>query len=183
MAVGLSLPQVDTLGILAFMEYLLQAGMTSANITKHLTAIGSCCIIYNIDTAPFRDNRLPLFIKAIKINNPLHPSWKLKLVINENMLYSIFAVCPSLPFPEVFKALYLFAYFSFLRLSGILPHSLALSTEPDIYAREISFFSQQNSVVVVKWTKTLQDRCKVASVSIPNLGASPLCPVAALKDM
>ena len=38
-------------------------------------------------------------------------------------------------------------------------------------------------MVVVKWSKTLQDRCKMTSVSLPNLGASPLCPIAALKDM
>ena len=109
-AVGLSLPQADTLDILAFMEYLLQAGMTAANITNHLTAIRSCCIIYNIDTAAFRDNnRIPLFIKSIKINRSLQPSWK--FVTDENMLYSIYAVCPPLPFPQVFKALYLLAYF------------------------------------------------------------------------
>ena len=28
---------------------------------------------------------------------------------------------------------------------------------------------------MVKWSETLQDRCKVASVSLPNLGASVLC--------
>ena len=44
-------------------------------------------------------------------------------------------------------------------------------------------FSQSGAVVVVKWTQTLQDRCKVASVSLPNLGASPLCPIAALKAL
>ena len=111
-AVGLFLPQVDTLDILAFMEYLLQAGMTAANITNHLTAIRSCCIIYNINTAPFRDNRLPLFIKSIKINRPLQPSSK--LVVDENILYSICATSASLPFYSTFKALYLLAYFSFL---------------------------------------------------------------------
>ena len=40
-------------------------------------------------------------------------------------------------------------------------------------------FLQSGAMVVVKWTKTLQDRCKVASVSLPNLGASHLCPITA----
>ena len=41
----------------------------------------------------------------------------------------------------------------------------------------------QGVVIVVKWTKTLQDRCKVVSVSLPNLGSPTLCPIAALKLM
>ena len=118
-AVGLSLPRVDTLDILAFMEYLLQAGVTATNINNHLTAIRSCCIIYNIDATPFRDNRIPLFLKSININRS---TWK--FVLNENILHSIYAVCPCLPTPEVFRALY-FLFFSFLRLSSILPHSVA----------------------------------------------------------
>ena len=119
-AVGLSLPQVSTWDILAFMEYLLQAGMTASNITSHLTAIRSCCIIYSIDTTPFSDNRIPLFIKSIKINRSFQPSSK--NIIDEKLLDSICKVCSHLTFPEVFKSLYLLAYFSFLRLSSILPY-------------------------------------------------------------
>ena len=44
-------------------------------------------------------------------------------------------------------------------------------------------FSQYTAVEIFKWSKTLQDRCKVVSVSVPNLGASSLCPIAALKGM
>ena len=130
-AVRLSLPQVATLDILTFMEYLLQTGMTAANITNHLIAIKSC-IIYNIDTPPFRDNRLPLFINSIKINRSLQPSFK--LIIDENILDSICKVCCHLPFPV---ALYLLAYFSFLRLSSII-HWLHL-IELGIYVWEILY--------------------------------------------
>ena len=178
-AVGLSLPEVATLDILAFMEYLLQAGMTAANITNYLTAIRSCCIIYNIDITPFRDNRIPLFIKSIKINRSFQPSSK--VIIDKNVLDSICKVCSHLPFPEVFLALYLLAYFSFLRLSSILPHSLTTFDRTRHLCIGDIIFSDQGAVIVVKWTKTLQDRCKVASVSLPNLGASVLCPIAALK--
>ena len=181
MAVGLSLLQVSTLDILAFMEYLLQAGMTAANITNHLTAIRSCCITYNIDNTPFRDNRIPLLIISIKINRSFQPSSK--TIIDEDMLDSICKVCSHLPFSEVFKALYLLAYFSFLRLSSILPHSLATFDRTWQLCIGDIIFSNQAAVIVVKWTKTLQDHCKVASVSLPNLGASVLCPIAALKVM
>ena len=37
--------------------------------------------------------------------------------------------------------------------------------------------------MLIKWSKTRQDRSQVNSISIPVLGNSPLCPVSALKAM
>ena len=129
---------------------------------------------HNIDTTPFRDNRIPLFIKSIKINRSFQLSSK--IIIDESMLDSICKVCSHSPFPEVFKALCLLLYFSFLRLSSILPHSLATFDRTRHLCVGDIIFSRQGAVTVVKWRKTLQDRCKVAFVSLPNLGGSVLCP-------
>ena len=38
-------------------------------------------------------------------------------------------------------------------------------------------------MVVLKWSKTLQDRVKVATISISALGQSKLCPWRALREM
>ena len=37
--------------------------------------------------------------------------------------------------------------------------------------------------IVVKWSKTIQDRISTATVVIPCLGNLPLCPVSAIKTM
>ena len=91
-----------------FMEYLLQAGMTAANINNHLTAIRSCGIIYNCDTTPFRDNRIPLFLISVKIYRALQPT--IKFVVDENILYNIYSVCHRLPFPKVFGGNFFFPF-------------------------------------------------------------------------
>ena len=44
-------------------------------------------------------------------------------------------------------------------------------------------FVFQRATIVVKWSKTLQDRVKTTTVDIPYLGASALCPIAALERM
>ena len=44
-------------------------------------------------------------------------------------------------------------------------------------------FAFQRAVIVVKWSKILQDRVKTTTVDMPYLGASALCPIAALKRM
>ena len=58
-AVDLSLPEVSALDVLAFIEYLAQSGMSSDNIKSHITAIRSMSIMYGLNTAPFRDQRIP----------------------------------------------------------------------------------------------------------------------------
>ena len=105
---GLSLPQITTLDLLAFMEYLLQSGMNTSNANDRFTAIGSMCIIYNCNTSPFRNNRIPLFIKAVKINRPLQPN--LSFLIDETLLQAIMDTCASLHSPIVCRALYLLAF-------------------------------------------------------------------------
>ena len=115
--VDLSHPGVSSLDILAFMEYLAQSGMSPDNITNHLTAVRSMVIIYGYNTAPLR---VPLFIKSLKINRPF--TAKLQLLIDDTLLLQIVTVSAHLQFPLVYKALYLVAFFSFPRLSNILPH-------------------------------------------------------------
>ena len=118
---GLSLPQVSTIDILAYMEYLHGNGMSPSNITNYVTGIRALHILYGLETHQFRDQRLPLFIKALQINRPLKPT--IVLTLDVELLERIVNISLQLQFPLVFQSLYLFCFFSFLRLSNILPHS------------------------------------------------------------
>ena len=179
--VDLSLPEVSALDVLAFMEYLAQSGMSPDNITNHITAIRSMSIMHGLDTAPFRDQRIPLFVKSLKINRPLAPV--IKLVIDHTLLLQIITVSGYLQFPLVYKPLYLLAFFSFLRISNILPHAAKNFDSTRHLCVGDVVFAFQRAVIVVKWSKTLQDRIKTTTVDIPYLGASALCPIAALQQM
>ena len=179
--VDLSLPAISSLDVLAFMEYLAQSGMSPDNITNHITAIRSISIIYGLDIAPFRDQRIPLFIKSLKINRPLAPV--VKLVIDHTLLLQIVTVSAHLQYPLVYKSLYLLAFFSFLRLSNILPHTIKKFDKSRHLCVGDVVFAFQRAVIVVKWSKTRQDRVKTTTVDIPFLGSSALCPISALKQM
>ena len=41
--------------------------------------------------------------------------------------------------------------------------------------------AEDQVIIVIKWSKTIQDRQEVQTVSLPNLRFSPLCPVTALR--
>ena len=179
--VDLSLPGVTSMDILAFMEYLVQSGMSPDHITNHLTAARSMCIVYGVNTIPFRDQRIPLFTKSLKINRPFAP--KLSLLIDETLLLKVVTASAGLQFPHMFKTLYLLAFFSFLRLSNILPHTASTFDKTRHLCVADVIFADSKAVILLKWSKTFQDPVKTTTVNIPSLGASALCPVKALRAM
>ena len=122
-AANLSLRQATTLDILAYMEHLLQSGMSASNITNHVTGIKAMFLAYVMNPGVLTDNRIALFLKSVRINRPLQP--QILLTLDVPLLEKIIHVCYQFQHPPVFQALYSFCFFSFLRLSNILPHSVA----------------------------------------------------------
>ena len=68
-------------------------------------------------------------------------------------------------------------------LSNILPHSAAKFDVTRHLARGDVNFGPHACTVLVKWSKTMQDRKETTTIFLPLLGSSVLCPVSALKAM
>ena len=81
----------------------MKFGMSPDNIVNYLTAIRCLAIIYAIDTSPFRINRIPLFVKSLKINRRFQP--KLSFVVDEHLLLNMITVSQHLPHSLVFDCL------------------------------------------------------------------------------
>ena len=97
--------QVTTVIILA----LHQKGLSQANISNNLAGIRAMFIVYGLNTAPFKDERVPLFIKSLKINAPL--SLRGQKIISIQVLEQIVATSQTLQHPLLFQTLYLFTFF------------------------------------------------------------------------
>ena len=104
----------------------------------------------------------------MKINSNFTPTIHASITVDT--LNQILQVCTVLPSPEIFTALYLFAFFSVLRLSNILPHSIKAFDSTRQLCQGDIIFSASHTVIIVKWSKTLQDRKTFATVAIPVLG-------------
>ena len=179
----LSMHQISTMDILAFMQYLYESGMSPDNIVNHLTAVRSLSIIYACDTSAFRDHRIPIFIKSLKINRVFQP--KIKLLVDEDLILRIVTVAHHLPNSQVFipSFFHLFCFFSFIRLSNILPHAVyGFDATRHLCVWDV-IFSDAGARVIIKWFKTIQDRVFSTTVNIPSLGASALCPIIPLRSM
>ena len=121
-SVGLHLSQVNTVIVLAFMEFLHKNNSSPANISNYLAGIRAMDIVIGLDTKAFRDDRLPHFVKSLNINAPL--ARRVLNLISVELLHKIIMACEQPQTPHIFKPLYLFAFFSFLYLSNIPPHSV-----------------------------------------------------------
>ena len=89
----------------------------------------------------------------------------------------------QLQFSLIYKVLYLLAFFSFLRLSNILPHSVNSFDKIRYMCVGDVIFSDHRTVIVLKWSNTFQDHVKTTTLDIPYLGCSTLCPVQAFSAM
>ena len=148
-AAGLPPCQVNTDILLSFMEFLHLNSISSSHIANYMAALRAFHIVRALGTESFKDERIPLFLKSLKIQAPFCPS--VKTHIDISTLEAIFFQCQSLPYPEIFRPLYLLCFFSFLRLSNILPHTIKSFDSTKQLARGGGFISvNQDAVVLVK---------------------------------
>ena len=172
MAAGLLCYQVSVHLLLAFLEFLDHYGIAASQLQNHLTATRALHILHGLDTSAFRDERLALFVKAIRLQTPFNPSIPAHLDIT--LLKRIIKQCDNMQFPVVFKPLYQVVFFSFLRLPNVLPHSVASFDHTRQLARDDVIFGDSGAVLLLKWSKTMQNRKDFATVLLPNLAGSNL---------
>ena len=84
---------------------------------------------------------------------------------------------------HIFKAAILLAFFSFLRISNLVPHSISGYNPLKHLSRGDLIFAPLGTNILIMWSKTLQNKDKVKVIKVPSLGKSPLCPVAAVKQV
>ena len=180
-ASGLSLGKVNIYVLLAFLEYLHSNALTAANISNYLAGIRAIFILHDLPTHMFKDQRIQMFVKSLQIDRPL--TIKSTPVFSIDMLRDIVIQSQKFEFSHIFAALYLLAFYSFLHLSNIVPHSFMGFDISRHLARGDVIFGDTSAVIIIKWSKTNQLRNKVHYVTIPKVPQSLLCPFLALKTM
>ena len=164
---------------LAFLEFLVFNQLFQASINNYLSAIKTMLQLYGLPSLAFRDHRISYFTRALKLQAPLRVS--LKSIIDIPLLHDIVTACNSMYMGQIYKACFVTSFFTFLRISNLVPHTLSSFNPLEQLARDDIFFGPPVAHILVKWTKTLQSRNAVKILKIPSLGRSPLCPVTALK--
>ena len=151
--------------------------LSVSQMANYLSAIKSTFTIYGLDVSCFTDQRLKLYQRAVQIHAPL--SVKLNKIIDIALLKQIVHQCDLTYMGQIFKAIYLLSFFSFLRLSNLVPHCVGAFSPLRHLARGDLIFKPEKVIVMIKWSKTMQKNNQLKLISIPRLAKSPICPVRA----
>ena len=178
----MSLPhQPSVHSLLAFMEFLYVNSISHKVILNYVSSIKQAPRRFDWDLTPFSHRLIQSYLRSIAINPTSLPTPR--GIFDLHTLASISWACTILDDPILFRAAFLLAFFAFLRMSNVAPHSkYKFDTKRHILRQDV-IFQESGAHILIKWTKTLQDRSAHHFVQIPALQNRNLCPVLVLQQL
>ena len=163
------------------MQFLVVNGISKNTIANYLSAVKYYFTMYDLDVAVFAHPKIHLFLRSLTINRSLN--CKMQGIIDMALLRDIVQATIISPHSIVYRAIFLTAYFSFLRISNFAPEK-AQSFDPSRHlSRGDVIFAPPGAHLIIKWAKNNQNRDHVHVVQIPALSYVQLCPVTALRHI
>ena len=173
--------EIDVNVILSFCECLVVNCCSVSMISNYLSAIKANFVLYNMSYSLLDHPRIKYFQKAMRINRPL--ALTSHNIIDLHMLERISKACDHLNFPEVFRAIFLTGFFGFFRLSNLAPHSIMTFDPSRHLIGQDLFFTTKLVKILIKWSKTMQNRDAVQVISLPKVSNRAICPYRALRAL
>ena len=129
-------------------------------------------ILFHLDQLVLEDPKIKYFIKFVRINRPL--SFTHRNIMDLDTLRKFVYWCAHSYMGIVYKAVFLTAFYGFLRPSNLAPHS-RLSFDPSrhITAGDV-IFAKKIVKIILKWSETNQNRNSAHVLSLPKLRSSNL---------
>ena len=165
---------VDCKFVLSFFECLAAQNTSVHMLANYLSAVRAMFVMFNLNYRILDDPKIKYFIKAVRINRPL--SVPRRHILDLKTLQSLIFHCERAHMGRIFKAVFLTALFGFLRLSNLAPHSKSLFDSSRHITPGDLIFSKKFVIIMIKWSKTNQDRNKVQVFTLPRIKGSNLCP-------
>ena len=137
--------------------------------------------LYNLDHSAISHPLTTGYIRGLSLHSPFRPTPR--GVFDVPTLYLISQQCDNLPDPILFRAIFLTAFYGFLRMSNIAPHSLRQFDPNKHFLRQNLIFTPPGAHLILKWCKTMQDNKSRHVIQIPQVANYWLCPVRALKAL
>ena len=137
--------------ILTFLEYLFQSSISPMVISSYLSSIYSKASLYGWDVSPIAHPAVRRYIRSISINSTFSPTPR--GIFDIHTLYNLSLSCDILSDPILFRAIFLTAFYGFLRMSNIAPHSSKKFDHNHHFLRQDLIFAPPGAHLI-KWTFT-----------------------------
>ena len=178
-AVFLNIRRYDDLQfLLCYFTYLYESGVTVSTLHNITSALRFNFIMHSLNFQVFEHPKIKLLLKSFLINRPA--KFRAKNIITIECLRQISRYCDTLSVPILFRAIFMFAFFSFLRISHFAANSKQKFDTSRQLTRADVIWADPGAHIVVRWAKNLQDRASFKVIQIPFLKDKSVCPVTAL---
>ena len=173
--------KINTYNVLTFIEYLHSNALSHKVISNYVSSLVTMAHKYGIEHSALRDSCVIRLLRSISINTKFSPTPR--GIFDPKTLYLLSMSCDILSDPLLYRAIFLTAYYGFLRMSNVAPHSAA-KFDPSVHILSKDLiFAPPGAHLLLKWTKTLQDHKSFHIVQLPSIDNIYLCPVRALKAL
>ena len=122
--------------LLGFVEFLYQNKLSPKVIKNYVSSLSTLCSLYQIP-CDCHHPAVARFLQSISINSQFRPTPR--GVFDVPTLYHISKACDLLSEPILFQAIFLTAFYGFLRMSNLAPHS-AKAFDPSKYLLRLDLF-------------------------------------------
>ena len=164
--------------LLIFVEFLHVNGVKIPTIRNYLSAVKHYFLLFSFPVHMFQNRRLLMLLRSISINATYTP--KLRPVFTIDILSKLVQLSSSIPLGKIYKAIFLTAFFGYLRLSSLVPTSKFHKFH---LLRSHFQIHPLGYLLCLHRTKTHQHYDQSHSIILPRICNSILCPVSALNDM
>ena len=165
-------------GIL-YIAYLVAQNRTYGTILNHLSSLKHAHQLAGYELTWSSDDRFQLLLRGAK--RFLGQAVSRKSAITPSILHAASALFNfSIPLHATMWALFLVAFFTFLRKSNLVPDN-PRQISPKVITRANLVFTPSGANIHVSASKTIQCHQRALVLPIPSIPGSRLCPISALR--
>ena len=172
--IGVDVIEVNEQHAIMFMEYLANKNLAVSSIRNYVSAVVMYFKWFSLQFEIFSHHKVTMMFKALERSIKRTP--KFKGIFHLQDLGNILQLCDNFPLSQMYKCLYLLAYFGFLRISNLVPSSSKKFSISKHLCRADILVQNTDMIVIVKWSKTLQATNQGSYIVLPRLENQLLCP-------
>lgn len=169
--------------ICLYIEFLARAFSSPKAIMNYVHGVKFLHKLVDQPATALTSFQVELSLRALKVTMPQLP--KQRKPITVEMLQILCALCGRCcgNLSRVVKCALLFAFFGFLRCSSLAPPNQSAFDPTRHICRGDILMEHPGLLILIKWSKTRQDKSHMHLLPLPSLASHALCPVSAYKDM
>ena len=166
--------------IIVYLEFLVVNGLSASSLHNHLAVLNHYFSLYRWPVQALSSRAVSLFCRSVKMNSKMN--LKSKGIFTIYMLSQLIHYAMQEENGPMYRAIFLFAFFTFTRLASLIPNSVAAFDRTRLPLVKDIIWAKPGGQFILKSAKNMQAADAFKILQFPRLENQHLCPVRALQN-